>query len=74
MLLMQQRIMITCLVILFLFLKEINIKIGTYDDKIGTEGTETENLKYLRLMCRLQAWLVLVFLSLQLILVSLEHL
>lgn len=52
---MQQRIMITCLVILFLFLKEINIKIGTYDDKIGTEGTETENLKYLRLMCRLQA-------------------
>lgn len=61
---MQQRVMITCLVILFLFgcfccffffLKRNEHKIGTYDDKIGTEGTETENLKYLRLMCRLQA-------------------
>lgn len=30
--------MITCLVILFFFFKEMNIKIGTYDGKTGTEG------------------------------------
>lgn len=72
----------------FIFLKEMNIEIGVSDCKTRTEGgaslkqtmfflnrrSETRNVKCLRLMYGLQDRVLLILLSLQLIIGSLEHL
>lgn len=66
----------------------MNIEIGTSDCKTRTEGgaslkqiifflnhrSETRNLKCLRLMYGLEARVLLILLSLQLVVVPLEHL